>query len=174
MTINRNYEEFEASSYEHSTWQNPTEQTVTFRVWRGPESSQKPWLYLSIPPGQERSFPSEYDDSIHTKDKNGIIVGGLAPQLVKKGVPHRMDPVLDTHLQERKRALDNAARALAEKTVSEQAAILAAAQIKAAEEASMASQKLHDKISMDKRSVKELKELQEKMIDERLAAKGEK
>src|SRR5690242_17943698 len=97
----KNYEEFEPSSYEQSVWVNPTSQTVTVRVWEGPETNRKPWLYLSVPPGEERPFPSKYDDAIHTLNKEGIIVGGKAPQLRKKGVSYHLDPTLDTHLQER-------------------------------------------------------------------------
>lgn len=178
------FEEFENRGFELTTWINPTPATVTVKVWRGPESSRDPWQFMTIPPGEERQFPTEYDNAIHVLDKNGVIVGGKAPQLRKKGASYHLDPVLDTNLQERQRAVQAAAANLAEKQVYEQAAMLAAAQIKASEEAIIQEQKVREALAVEKEAhrivakeraeadKKAVKELQDKMIEEKLASKN--
>lgn len=148
----KNYEEYTEENYTHSVWVNPTKDVVTVKVWRGPELAKKPWVYLTVPPGEERPFPSEYDTAIHKIDRNGVIVGGKAPQLRKKGAPYKLHPALDTELSERTLAFEQAQRALHEKSLQEQAFVLAASKIKIAEDVRLASQRLEQELMQEKTS----------------------
>jgi hypothetical protein len=50
---------------------------------------------ITFQPGEEKELPSEYDNAIHTLDKSGMIMGGLAPLLTKVGVSEPIHPSLD-------------------------------------------------------------------------------
>ncbi|HEX7604998.1 MAG TPA: hypothetical protein VF316_25450 [Polyangiaceae bacterium] len=45
------------------------------------------WARCEWEPGETLSIPSEYDRAIHTLDRAGNVVGGLAPQLRRVGAP---------------------------------------------------------------------------------------
>ena len=64
-----------------STWENPTKDTVRFAVLVEAGRHEK----IEIPPGGKKDLPTSWDKAIHDV-RNGIIMGGLAPQLRKVGV----------------------------------------------------------------------------------------
>lgn len=65
-----------------TTWKNPTQHPVRLDIYvhEGPKGRRT----VVIDPGAEKSLSSDWDDSIRT-EHNGVVVGGMAPQLVKKG-----------------------------------------------------------------------------------------
>jgi hypothetical protein len=67
---------------EHTTrWKNPTDKAVTlsFHRDRGVKRHK-----VTIEPGEEVILSGEYDSAIH-QVHNDVVVGGMAPQLVKVG-----------------------------------------------------------------------------------------
>lgn len=64
----------------NTAWINPTHHTVRFEVVEGEEAHRRVFKY-EFKPGQRVEIPSEYDRAIRTV-KDGVIVAGLAPQLV--------------------------------------------------------------------------------------------
>ncbi len=68
--------------HDHVTrWRNPTDATVKLSIHRNRGERRAKY---EIAPGAELTLPGEYDSAIHQKH-NGVIVGGLAPQLVVVG-----------------------------------------------------------------------------------------
>ncbi len=68
---------------EHTTrWKNPTDKTVSLSFHR--DRGVRPHK-VTIEPGKEVVLNGEYDGAIH-QVHNGLVVGGMAPQLVKVGV----------------------------------------------------------------------------------------
>ena len=68
------------SMYQQTTWRNPTDHEVRFSIFEGPGRVAK----MKVPPGNSVALPSVYDDAIQTV-REGVIVGGLAPQLEPQG-----------------------------------------------------------------------------------------
>ncbi len=66
--------------FSNTTWHNPTEHDVKFSIFVGPGIKHK----VAISAGKELALPSEYDNDIRTV-RQGVVVGGLAPQLTIKG-----------------------------------------------------------------------------------------
>jgi len=81
-----------------TTWKNPTSKTVKFRLYKGYEGDgktwarQKPWLNYEVAPGKSVDIPVQYDQAIQTIDVNGIVMGGVAPQLVNTRHPKDVHP----------------------------------------------------------------------------------
>ena len=82
-------------------------------------------------PGQRRAIPSRYDTAIH-RVHNGVIVGGLAPQLVKVDADEVLDPSLDPKQALKKDAQAAAIAALQAKVAAEAALVVAVAAAPAA------------------------------------------
>jgi len=74
--------------FEFTTWHNPTAHTMSVEVMAAPGRFMK----YEIKPDQKQRIPKTYDNAIRTKDKAGVVVGGLAPLLVPdwddKGTMH--------------------------------------------------------------------------------------
>ena len=70
-----------------TTWFNPLDvpQRVTLRLTHGGQSGPGKVKQVTIAPGKTVMLPSEYDQAIRELDKNGVVVGGLAPMLQKQG-----------------------------------------------------------------------------------------
>lgn len=62
-------------------WENPTKDTVRVKVLVEAGRHEK----VEFKPGEVHSLPSSMDKAIHDV-RNGIVMGGLAPQLRKVGV----------------------------------------------------------------------------------------
>lgn len=73
--------------YEFSVtnWKNPTSQDVRFEIFMDAGKVMK----VHVPSGGTKALPSEYDQGIRTV-RNGVVVGGLAPQLVPDGERERV------------------------------------------------------------------------------------
>ena len=69
-----------------TTWKNPT--TVEVRVSLHRDKGTRPILFV-VPAGAERQLSGEFDTAIHDV-RNGVIIGGHAPQLVDKAHPERI------------------------------------------------------------------------------------
>lgn len=104
-------------------WFNPldVEQVVDIREGDAP----RPTRYR-IPPGGSKSIPSRHDRVIHFVH-NGVIIGGQAPQLVKRGGTDQLDEALNTDVAKRRRGEAELAQAdLLKQTATEHAAVAAA------------------------------------------------
>lgn len=64
-----------------TTWENPTKHKQVFQLHSGPGADP---VQIELDPGGSASVPSMYDDAIRT-ERDGVVVGGLAPMLVPKG-----------------------------------------------------------------------------------------
>lgn len=64
-----------------TTWQNPMSTPAKFEVCLDHGRFQK----VEIPAGGEMTLPSDWDRAVQEVDKNGVVVGGKAPQLIRKG-----------------------------------------------------------------------------------------
>lgn len=121
----------ESDKSEYSTWYNPTKSVIVVDVYVGHPGLtgaikgkdgvkiQSPWKRYEWKPETSRQLPAEYDAAIHTVSKDGkTIVGGGAPQLVKKGCEHRViAQAIDEVYQGKKRALEEAASLLNKRVV---------------------------------------------------------
>lgn len=68
--------------FARSTWKNPTQHVQRFEIF---ENSGLPPTRIEIKPGEiDDTIPSIYDNAIRTV-RDGVVVGGLAPLLVKVG-----------------------------------------------------------------------------------------
>lgn len=67
-------------AFSQTTWSNPSEHHVKFSIFVGPGITHK----VAIAPGKDLPLPSEFDNDIRTV-RDGVVVGGLAPQLIIKG-----------------------------------------------------------------------------------------
>jgi hypothetical protein len=67
------------NGFDLTTWQNPTDHTVRFVLF-----GDRGCFPVEIPPGKEIQLSSDYDRAVRT-ERGGVVVGGLAPQLHKKG-----------------------------------------------------------------------------------------
>jgi hypothetical protein len=70
-------------------WTNPTEHTVKLKLFHSPGRFDE---YV-IPPKGTASIPNEYTAAIH-QVRNGVIIGGCAPQLVREGQTEQLHSVL--------------------------------------------------------------------------------
>lgn len=61
-------------------WENPTKDVVRFRVLV--EAGR--FEHVEIGPGATKDLPSSWDPAVHDV-RGGVVMGGLAPQLVKAG-----------------------------------------------------------------------------------------
>lgn len=111
----------EPTEEKFTRWHNPL--SVRQNVVISHDGDSRPTQY-TIKPGETREIPSRYDLAIH-RVHNGVVIGGLAPQLVKVGAEEKLDPVLDTTLQDKKQAEAERAVAAAAKQAAEDALILA-------------------------------------------------
>lgn len=88
----------------YTTWRNPLDREQYVDLHDG--DSPTPTRYR-FAPGEEKKLPSRFDNAIH-RTHNGVIVGGLAPQLVKVGSKDRLDTALAS--EARKPAADASRR----------------------------------------------------------------
>ncbi len=70
-----------SSMVQQTEWHNPTPHTVAFDIFYGPG---KPKEAVQVKPGDSVMVPTQYDSAIQTV-RDGVIVGGKAPQLVARG-----------------------------------------------------------------------------------------
>lgn len=131
---------------------------ISAKLWRGPENIKDPWVYVEFPPDQEVTLPSDFDSAIQTVDKSGTIVAGKCPQLVKKGRKYKIHPALDADLATKRAAFERAQRALADKAVAEQAAILAAGELAMQENVERVERSLEDFKAADRAAEKKPKQ----------------
>ena len=72
-----------------TTWTNPTEHTVRLKLFLAPGQ----WQTYEIPPKGTASIPNQFTMAIH-QVRDGVIVGGEAPQLVREGQKEALHPTL--------------------------------------------------------------------------------
>ena len=91
-----------------TAWRNPTSKVIKVDLFSGPTRDNPGGrIHVEWQPGETQEVPSEYDAAIR-KVRDGKVVGGLAPQLVradKKPIP--LDPAIDAEAAERKAARDS-------------------------------------------------------------------
>ena len=94
-------------------WHNPTKQPQRV-VLEGPQGK----FAFTVPPGETREVNSAFDKAIHqidcgedachakgwfcTKGHEGVIVGGLAPQLVREGFTDKLHDSLNPAIAQKK------------------------------------------------------------------------
>lgn len=84
-------------------WKNPTDKTARVSVFVSPGQHAE---YVIAPNG-EGDIPSQFDNAIH-QIRDGVIVGGLAPQLVREGQTAKVHPALLPPKDEKPKATANA------------------------------------------------------------------
>lgn len=120
-------------------WKNPTSKPVVVDIYVGTENVPPPatpyrrgerhqaHLRIRWAPGEVKALPSIYDAAIHDV-RNGVVVGGHAPQLVRTDQPELpVADAIDVEKQARRQALAEATAAVAAKKVAEETLIVATA-----------------------------------------------
>lgn len=129
-----------------TTWTNPTQRTVTLRLFRHGKIVRNRQVIdtgtdvVEIPPGGSVQLPAFLDSAIQEK-RHGVIVGGLAPQLVKNGEETPVHPSLDPTETAKRDAEKAAAQALQAKRSADAALMVAEGTIAAAETVAAAERK---------------------------------
>ncbi len=116
---------------QYTEWYNPLDVQQHVDVRQG--DSPRPTRYR-VPPKGSTLIPSRYDSVVH-RVHNGVIIGGQAPQLVKRGSTDKLDDALNTELDKKRRADAEIHRQALAKQVAEDAAAKATAESAAAEKA---------------------------------------
>jgi hypothetical protein len=106
-------------------WFNPLDVEQYVDVREG--DSPRPTRYR-VPAGGTKQIPSRHDSVVH-RVHNGVIIGGQAPQLVRRGSSDHLDDALNTELHKKKVAEAELAQAALQKQVAEENAAVAAAKI---------------------------------------------
>lgn len=133
-----------------TTWHNPTTQTVKLRLFRHGKIVRQGRVVdsgvdiVEIAPGERVTLPSFLDETIQER-RHGMIVSGLAPQLVKEGDPAPVHPSLDPVQTAKREAEKAAARALEAKKSADTALVIAEGTIAAAEAAEAQTEKAKTK-----------------------------
>lgn len=73
--------------YKNTSWHNPTEHTLKFKLYQGLSIGSKPFREVVVGPGETIQLDSQFDDGVKKWNKDGVLVGGNAPQLVKDTEP---------------------------------------------------------------------------------------
>lgn len=129
-----NYQE--AAEPTLTRWHNPTKDTQTVKVlrYRGTHpKSRADWhetVAYVFKPGDTKDLPSEYDRAIHICDATNktVILGGLAPLLVKVGSNETLSEGVDVELQALKEQEKQIAVAMLQKTAADMNLARAAAE----------------------------------------------
>lgn len=115
-----------------TTWHNPTdhEQKIDVFYGAGVGNEERPTRYI-VPSKGDLEIPSRWDSAIHrvqcaddtcrrigsgfcTRDHAGTVIGGIAPQLQKKGQRAQLLPALDpTAAEKLQKAAEVAAASIA-------------------------------------------------------------
>jgi hypothetical protein len=119
-------------------WTNPTNHVIKVRIFRHPKIVRRGappdpgFDIIEWQPGETVQLPSSLDETIQVI-RNGIVVSGRAPQLVKNGERVPLHPSLDPNETAKREAEKAAAQALAAKQVADSALLVAHGTIAAAE-----------------------------------------
>lgn len=115
----------------YTQWHNPLKQEQIVDIFHDNDSMPTRYRWKA---GETKSLPSRFDHAIH-RVHNGVIIGGLAPQLRKVGSSAKLDPALDHLAQQKKEAAASAAAALLQQRAAAAAMVEAEAmRVSAAEE----------------------------------------
>jgi hypothetical protein len=106
-----------------SEWFNPLDREQYVDIREG--DSPRPTRYR-IPSKGSKTIPSRYDSVVQCVH-NGVIIGGQAPQLVKRGSDVILDDALNTELSKKKQAEAELVIASMKKAAAEDATVLATA-----------------------------------------------
>lgn len=112
----------------YTQWKNPLSQEQVVDIFH--DGSPRPTRYRWAP-GETKQVSSRYDGAIH-RVHHGVIIGGLAPQLIKVGSDEKLDPALDTEGVAKREAEVEAARAALAKREAEDTLLVANARAAAA------------------------------------------
>lgn len=104
------------AEHKQTEWCNPTVRAMRVVLTEGEGRGHQSFVFI-VPPGETRELDSRYDRAIHMIDcgrddcyrkgrfcsagHEGLIVGGLAPLLVRVGKNDTLDKSLDTALAEK-------------------------------------------------------------------------
>ncbi len=118
-----------------TTWTNPTDAAVYLDIHVGATFSNPSGRFRYVVPAHgEVQIPGEYDLAVHDT-RDGVIVGGLGPQLRRKDRVEQLHQSLDANKSAEKEAQAEAEQALIAKQAAEQAVMLAVSKKQAAVEA---------------------------------------
>lgn len=114
----------------YTTWRNPLPHIQQVDIVES--DPQRPTRY-ELGPGEEMIIPSEYDRAIHSVH-NGVIIGGIAPQLInvdleKAGKHPVLTDALNTQQVAQRQAALAVALAVEAKRHAEEEALLAKASL---------------------------------------------
>jgi hypothetical protein len=73
-----------------TAWTNPTDRDVVLDFFVAPGQFTR----FRVPARGSAPIPSQFDQGVHHL-RNGLIIGGLAPQLVREGQTERLHPELE-------------------------------------------------------------------------------
>lgn len=140
-------------------WKNPTDKPVVVDIYVGTNEVPPPaspyrrgerhqaHLRIRWNAGETKSLPSMYDPAIHDV-RNGIVVGGLAPQLVRTDAPDQpVADAIDVEKSKRRAALAQAEAALTAKKVAEETLVIATAQAGEAKKTIDAIEDMKDEVA---------------------------
>ena len=140
-------------------WKNPTSKPVIVDLYVGAENVPPParayrrgerhqaHLRIRWAPGETKALPSIYDSAIHDV-RNGVVVGGHAPQLVRTDAPDMpVSDAIDVEKSKRRAALAQAEAALTAKKVAEETLIVATAQAGEAKKTLDAIEEMKDEVA---------------------------
>jgi hypothetical protein len=115
-----------------TTWVNPTDRDVVLDLHTGasPQNLSGRVRYI-VPANGEQIVPAEFDLGIHDT-RDGVIVGGLGPQLRRKDKSEILHSSLDADKAAEREAAADAEKALIAKQAAEQAMMSAVAKQQAA------------------------------------------
>ncbi len=130
----------------NTTWVNPTDTLLKINVHVGstPGNPSGRAQYI-FPPRGETIVPSEFDAAFHDV-RDGLVVGGLAPQLRKKGSPDELHPALDIARSQEKAAAIQAEAALVARAAADSALVSSVALGQAARETQAAQAKVAEAV----------------------------
>ncbi len=123
-----------------TTWVNPTERPVHLDLHVGSSVTNKSGrVRYTVPTRGEATIPSEFDLGIQDV-RNGEVVGGLGPMLIRKDNPAVVAGALDANRSRAKEAALEAEQALMAQRAAESAVLAAVAKGEEAKAALRATQ----------------------------------
>lgn len=135
-----------AAAHTLTEWTNPTRHVVKVRFFRHPKIVRRGEIVdpgfdiVTWQPGETVALPASLDSVIQVV-KNGMVVAGRAPQLVRNGERTPLHPSLDPNETAKRDAEKAAAQALAAKQSADAALLVAHGTIATAEAAEAQTKK---------------------------------
>jgi hypothetical protein len=134
---------FEQVDIQRNTrWQNPTKDTLKIELLLKANTRESKMTVVTFGPGEIKELDAMFDRSLQQLDDAGVVVGGLAPQLINlSGGKRELAVALDPVALAKKKAEETRQKALAATRLAVQAADVLAEEAHDTEEAKIAAVK---------------------------------